>query len=373
MPRFALWFYGLGVIVLGWLILQRVVDFVFAAGTATGTAIGALFIAYVMYPVVRRLNVRLPLWAAITIPYVVCAALIAAGAWLFLPPLVNDVETLVAAFPHFVVDEHRYLLHPTDPLLSRIPEVLRLDLANAPERTVAYFRTHLFGLSAWAFATVRSAADIAILVVAIPVASIYMLSEAERIKRFFISLIPSRIRPKTLDILTDLNLAVGGYVRGQLIVAGTVGVLASILLSALHVPYAQLVGLWAGLADILPYIGPFAGAIPGIALAIHANGITNGLLVLAGFVAINQLEAHLLLPRIIARTVNLTPLTVIFALIVGGELFGLPGLLVAVPVAGVIRVLLDHFVPSNPVTNAELRPALTQIPRVDVDPQANHT
>jgi len=71
--------------------------------------------------------------------------------------------------------------------------------------------------------------------------------------------------------------------------------------------------------------------------------------------------------------VNLTPLTVIFALIIGGELFGLPGLLVAVPVAGAIRVLLEHFVPSEPVTNAELRPALTQVPRVEVDPLADHT
>ncbi|MBV9103067.1 MAG: AI-2E family transporter [Candidatus Eremiobacteraeota bacterium] len=373
LPRLAVWFYGLGAVVLGWLILEKVVTYLVAAGTATATAVGALFVAYIMYPLVRRLNVRLPLWAAITIPYALFAAIIVLSVWLFAPRLVSDVESLVADYPRFDAAQRHYLEHPTDAAVARIPLSLRLRLAQTPSRTVAYVQHNVFGLSAWAVATAKSAISITILLIAIPVASIYMLAEAERMKRLFLGIIPERVRPKTVDILTDLNIAVGGYVRGQLIVAATVGILASTLLVGLNVPYGLLVGVWAGVADVLPYVGPLAGAIPAIALALHANGLANGVFVLIGFVIINQIEAHLLLPRIIAKTVHITPLTVIFALIIGGELFGLPGLLIAVPAVGAVRVIVEHLYPPEPLTNAEVRPALTQVARVDVDPNATHT
>jgi predicted PurR-regulated permease PerM len=369
-PRIILWFYGLGAVVLGWLILEKSVAYLLAAGTATATAVGALFLAYFMHPVVHRLNLRLPLWTSITIPYATCAIIVALGLWLFVPRLFVDAQSLIAALPQFESAEHTYLAAPSDPIFTRISPPIRLQIANAPQLIIEHVQHNGFGLAGWALETMKSAVDIAILTVAVPVASIYMLTEAEKLKRFVLGMIPGRFRDRAIALLGDLNIAVGGYIRGQLMVAATVGFLASLLLIALRVPYGLLIGLWAGIADVVPYVGPFMGAVPGIALALYANGPVNGLLVLGGFVLINQLEAHVLLPRIIARTVNLTPLTVIIALIAGGEMLGLPGLLLAVPIAGAARVLLQHVRPPEPLINQEVRPALTHVPRTELDPEA---
>jgi predicted PurR-regulated permease PerM len=143
-----------------------------------------------------------------------------------------------------------------------------------------------------------------------------------------------------------------------------------IALLILHVPYAFIVGAWAGLADIIPYIGPFAGAIPAAIIAIINNGFGSLIGVVVAFVIINQLEGHLLGPRIVSSTVKITPLAVIFALLIGWHLFGFAGLIVAVPLAGVVRVVLIRLFPERDVTNAELRPGLTHPPKTDVDPKA---
>jgi predicted PurR-regulated permease PerM len=118
---------------------------------------------------------------------------------------------------------------------------------------------------------------------------------------------------------------------------------------------------------LVPYVGPFAGAIPATLVASFANGWPNALAVIAAFVMINQIEAHVL-GRIVSSAVKVSPLTVIFALLIGGRVFGFLGLLIAVPIAAVIRVVLLHLFPEREVTNAEVRPSLSHPPRKDVGP-----
>jgi len=136
------------------------------------------------------------------------------------------------------------------------------------------------------------------------------------------------------------------------------------------VPYAIVVGAWAGIADIIPYIGPFAGAIPAAIVALISNGPGSLVWVIVAFTAINQIEAHLLGPRVVGSTVKITPLAVIFALLIGAHLFGFFGLLVAVPLAGLVRVVLVHVFPDREMTNAEVRPGLTHVPKTELDPAA---
>ena len=105
-------------------------------------------------------------------------------------------------------------------------------------------------------------------------------------------------------------------------------------------------------------------------MALFTNGWPNALAVIVAFTIINQFEGHLLGPRIVGSTVKVTPLAVIFALLIGAHVFGLLGLIIAVPVAGVVRVILVRLFPDEEITNAEIRPGLTQMPQVEVDPDA---
>jgi predicted PurR-regulated permease PerM len=145
--------------------------------------------------------------------------------------------------------------------------------------------------------------------------------------------------------LYDVNAVVGGFIRGQLLVAIIVGVLITIMLTVLHVRYAFLIGVIAGLLEIIPYLGAFVGAAPAVIIALVTNGPLNAGLVVLGFIAINQIEGHVISPLVVGESVGLSPLIIILALLTGGELFGLAGLLLAVPVAGIIKVLLVNLLP----------------------------
>jgi len=206
--------------------------------------------------------------------------------------------------------------------------------------------------------------------IAIPVVSIYMLGESPLIKRFFVQSFKPRSRRKVVAILHDVDQVIGGFIRGQIIVAAVIGILAIAALMLLHVRYAVIIGAWAGIMDVIPYIGPFAGAIPAVIVALIFNGAGSALGVIVAFTVINQLEGHLLAPRIVSTTVKITPLGVIFALLICGKIFGLVGLVVAVPLAGIVRVILTHAFQEEAVTNAQLKPGLTQEPRSRVDPRA---
>jgi predicted PurR-regulated permease PerM len=119
----------------------------------------------------------------------------------------------------------------------------------------------------------------------------------------------------------------------------TVGVLITIVMAILRVPYPYLLGLIAAVGDLIPYVGAILAFIPAFISSALTNGWINALLVTLAFVAIFQAEGHLIAPNIVSRTVKLSPFVVIIALLIGGELGGLVGLLVAVPIAGVLRVI----------------------------------
>jgi len=174
-----------------------------------------------------------------------------------------------------------------------------------------------------------------------------MLLDTAGMYRSFMAMIPERARPRTDKILREIDDVMGGFIRGQLLVAAIVGVLIVAMLALLHVRYAVAIGVTAGLLEIIPYVGAVAGAIPALAIALITNGPVNASLVLLGFIVINQLEGHVISPLVVSGKVGLSPLAIVLALLTGGELFGLPGLFLAVPVAGIIRVLIVNLVMSS--------------------------
>jgi predicted PurR-regulated permease PerM len=173
------------------------------------------------------------------------------------------------------------------------------------------------------------------------------LAEAPAIGAFALRRIPARHRERTVRILGEIDAVLGGFVRGQLTVAAAVGTLTTIALAILHVPYALLIGLWAGLADVVPYVGPFAGGVPAAIVAGTTRGWGSLLGLGIAFFVINQIEGHLLAPRIVSRTVRISPLGVIFSLWIGAQLFGFVGLIVAVPLAGLARLALVSVFPQR--------------------------
>jgi predicted PurR-regulated permease PerM len=117
------------------------------------------------------------------------------------------------------------------------------------------------------------------------------------------------------------------------------------MLAIMHVPYALLIGVAAGILNFIPYAGAIIGFIPSVILALSFNGVTNALIVAALFAVIQQVDGNFIAPRVLKDNVGLSPFWIIVSILAFTELFGLVGTFLAVPVAAMIRVLRDHLVP----------------------------
>lgn len=364
------WFKLLAAIAIGYFILAQTIAVLRAFAGIAVILIGGVLLAYFFYPAIAWLNRRLPLWAALSAVYVSGALAVAAVFYLVVPPAVAQLESLLHDWPTIEHTVRGYVEGPNNPFFTHLPTPAQQWAMKLPSQVSVDIQRNAAAYTSRVVNAFEIVIGIAAVAIAIPVVSIYMLSESSTIKRFFVQSFRPRSRRRVVAILYDVDQVIGGFIRGQIIVAAVVGTLAIVALMILHVRYAVIIGAWAGVMDIIPYIGPFAGAIPGVIVALIFNGPGTALGAIVAFTVINQLEAHLLAPRIVSTTVKITPLGVIFALLICGKLFGLVGLLVAVPLAGIVRVILTHALQEEAVTNAQLKPGLTQAPRTRVDPRA---
>jgi len=371
--RVTFWLKVAALLVLSWLVVERVVHYLAHVGYAATIAVGGVFVAYMFYPIVRRLNERLPLWAAIGIVYLSFAGVLLLAASVLVPILAIDAQQFVAALPKLEGNAQAFFNGPQMPFVSRLPPDMHRSLVELPTTIGSWVQQHTTLWIGNALGMLVSALALAAIFVAIPVASVYMLVEAEGMKRTFLGMLPEKRRDHMKNILSELDGVFGGFVRGQMLIALTVGIMVTAMLALFRVPYALLIGVWAGIADIVPYLGAVAGAIPAVAIALVTNGLGDAALVVAGFTVINQLEGNLIAPRIVGHAVRVSPLAVIFGLLIGGELFGVVGMVIAVPVVGALRVLIDNVRPPQELTNAEVEPGLTKAPQADVDPEATST
>jgi hypothetical protein len=144
-------------------------------------------------------------------------------------------------------------------------------------------------------------------------------------------------------VASRLNRAIGGFFRGQLVVAVIVGTLVSIGLAIIDLPFWLIIGMIAGLFNMIPLIGPYIGGIPGVIVALTTGDLTTAILVVVIMVAAQQIDNHFITPYVMQRAVKLHPVLVILALLAGGTLFGFFGLLLAVPAMAAVKILVSHL------------------------------
>lgn len=349
-------------VLLAILIFGYVIQFVERIGIIFIIVIAAIFFAYLIYPIVKWLNGRLPLIVAILIVYAVIAGLVVLGLTYIIPTISAEVTRLVHDWPSIQSRIVGYVESPNNQLLAHTPPFVRDALAKLPSEFVTWLRSHGTDAAGNAIMVLVGTAAFIGACVVVPVLAAYLLYDSETIKRFFMGFFPVRRREATLTLLGELEQVIGGFIRGQLLVGLSVGVLIAIGLIFVHEPYAILLGAIAGALDLIPYIGPFIAAVPALILAFFTGGFQEAIYVAVVFVVANQAEGHIFAPNIVSRTIRLSPSAVVVAILIGGELYGVMGMFIAVPVAGIIRVLLLHVIPGS-VSRDEAKPVLTKDPR----------
>jgi predicted PurR-regulated permease PerM len=175
-----------------------------------------------------------------------------------------------------------------------------------------------------------------------PVLAFYLLHNWDEMEEQLLHLLPGSWRQEICTIFRDIDKVLAGIIRGQLIIAVMVGILVSTGLYFLGVRYALLIGILAGILDVIPYFGAFIGAAPAVTVGLLESPILAAKAAVL-FLIIHQLEGTIIGPRILGEKTGLNPLAVILVLFIGEECAGLVGMLLAVPLAAIGKVIIKHL------------------------------
>lgn len=199
------------------------------------------------------------------------------------------------------------------------------------------------GFGAGAGRVLRGVAELVSVIGLAPVFAFYLLVDLDRTRNLLVNLTPPRLREEVKFVGSNLGSAIGGFVRGQLLVATIVGILSSVALNLLEVPFWLIIGLAAGLLNMIPFVGPFVGATLAALVALLDGRPTTALLAVGAFMVIQQTDNHLITPLVQRARVKLSPLVIVLSLLMGAAVAGLLGVLIAVPTVAAVRIVAGHL------------------------------
>lgn len=318
-----------GALALGFILRQVLAPFVLA-----------LAFTYVVEPPVSALHNRgLNRIFSILVVYALVALLVGAVVVFVVPQFLAELGTLSTDMPRYVDNltaildswQDRYAAFPlpdgirtaVDDGIRKLEERSHAAITRTVESVVG------FATGAWTL-------------ILVPFLAFYMLKDADHFRRLFLSWLPASTRFQWLRLMRDCDQVLSGFIRGQVIIAVIIGTSMAVVAALLKLPYALLLGITAGLGEFVPYFGPIIGSVPAIVFAANQSSQTLLQLMMA-IIIIHQLEQAVLFPLILGESVGMHPLLVIFSLLIGGHFFGLAGLILALPVAGIIRALWRFF------------------------------
>lgn len=301
-------------------------------------------IVFLANPIVNRLQHRgVPRVVGTGITYLAFVALITAIGFLLAPLIGGQFDQLSEKLPKARSDIEKQIDKYHDRSINedwfiKIPTVKQIEdqAGTGDGQNLSDQVTTLRKLGTRVFHT-------GLILILGPIAAFYMLVDLPDIRRSIEALIPERSKPRILFLGHRLNLIVGGFFRGQLAVAFTVGVLVSIGLAAIRLPLWLPVGMIAGLFNIIPLIGPYIGAVPGIIIALATKDLKTAILVAVVMTVAQQIDNHFITPFVMRRAVQLHPAAVVLALLVFGTIGGFFGLLLAVPLTASMKVIGGHL------------------------------
>ncbi|MCJ8499003.1 AI-2E family transporter [Desulfatitalea alkaliphila] len=335
--------------------------------------LAALLLAYLLAPIVSVLQRRLGMWRFLGafVLYALIALLFLGMVAYLLPVILIQIKDLFETLQDNIPAVLAWLSERKFPgvdestvafVKQRLNEV-QFDYAGAVDPFLEALKSVASGgilaagqLTSGLLAGFRWMADVILFFVFVIVINFYLILDWHRIRPFLQGLVPARWRERTFETIDRIDVTVGGFLRGQLIVAAIVGSVFAVGLfligfigfGALQ-RYAILIGTLAGIGGFIPYLGPSIGLTPAVLIVLLSGGETwsTRIAALAAvvslFATIQAVEGWLLQPKIVGKGAGLHPLVVLFALVVGSQ-FGIGGLIIAVPAAGVAKVLLLEYV-----------------------------
>jgi predicted PurR-regulated permease PerM len=333
--------------VLGlWQVLQ-------AAGGVLLLFIIAALIALLLNPFVSLLRRRrVPRGLSVLIVFLAVIAVIAGAIALLVNPIADQVSALQDNVPTYVRDANNSLADFEDWLQDRGIDAHIADQGRTALQTLGDRLTEGSGdLVGFTRDALTLLVEASLAVILILVLSVYMLLYGERIGAGVRSIVPRGDGSAADDFPSRIQRAVLGYVRGQLLFSLIMGASAGLMLWVLGSfgifpegkTYALVFGAFYGFAELIPYVGPAVGAFPPLMVALFGAEPLDALWLVIGFTALQQIEGHIVAPNVFAQALRINPLLVIFALLLGGQIYGFIGAFIALPIAAMLRETVVYF------------------------------
>ena len=339
----------IGIVVVGVVLLALLL---YTAPTVPAVALGGVALAIVLSFPVRALSHFMPRGLAILLTVLGLLGLISLGFVFLVPLLIEQLTTLVRNTPlianranQFLIDiinalDERQLIPGSDP--EAFGKQIITDLFDRAQNLTENLLRSVLGFIPRIF-------NFGVTLFGILFVAVYLLVDVRKAKAAFLKVAPTRYRHDARDLWEAFGSSLSRYLGGLVFVVMIQGVLAAAALYFLGVRYAILLGAWVSVTAIIPYLGAFLGGIPAVLVAlvfgstVFASNTTTAILTVVAYVLIQQFEGNFLTPRIQGQALHVHPIIVLLAVIAGGELAGLAGIIFAVPTLAVFRVLFDFF------------------------------
>lgn len=273
---------------------------------------------------------RVPRILGVIFLYLILFLVLALIITLILPPLAEQIKHLVTAFPEYT-EKIGVGFQEWWGKYKGEGENLQNFLGRLADK-LTQAATSIFATIGGIFGGLASALIVLVI-------SFYLAVQEKGVKKFLMSLTPIEHQVYVSDLIERIQIKIGGWLRGQLLLCVIVGTLVFIGLSLLGVKYALVLALIAGILEIVPYLGPIMAAVPAIILAFFQSP-PLALLVLLLYIVIQELENHIIVPQVMRRAVGLNPIIVIIVMLIGAKLAGILGIVLAVPIAAAIAEFL---------------------------------
>lgn len=300
----------------------------------------AAAIVFLLNPFVTRLHRhRVPRAAGAALAYLLVVGAVALAGVLIYPLAQDQGRELADEWPEIKARAERWIDDRADESQGTFWEFSRVELEDAFAADDVPLSEQLDRLRDVGLQVFH----VLLILVLAPFIAFYLLIDLPRVRAVMESLVPEGARDEVMHVCRRLNRAIGGFFRGQLAVAAIVGVMCSIGLLVIGLRFWFLVGMIAGLFNVIPLIGPWIGGIPGLVIAFTTGSPLQALGVVIVMAGVQQIDNHFITPQVMQRAVQLHPAAVILALLAGGTLGGFLGLLLAVPVAAVLKIVCGHL------------------------------
>jgi len=334
---------GLAIVLLTLLVIT--------AWTALLPFFFGLIAAYILRPIVNFIDNHWPRFIrerkfsrpmAIVIVYIIVIALLVALVSSFIPLVIDQGETFISSVPDLWKELESLYTYDLDALLQRVPPEIQDVIDQNVQDALGTIASGIQkGLTATVTTVSRTIGFVLGLII-VPFWLFYVLNDQSLIRQGVYRLVPERAREDVACIVKVIDDLLSAYVSGQILLCVIVGSLATIVLLIIGIEYAVLLGTFAGIFEVIPYFGPYMGAIPAILVAL-VDRPSLAIWVAVSYAASQQIENIFLVPRISGNAVRFHPAWVMVIVLVGSEIGGFLGLLLAVPVAAMLRDVYKYL------------------------------